>query len=42
MADEIAAKIGIVADSEYRIRSALLYILSQARRRGICICRKKF
>lgn len=34
MADEIAAKIGIVADSEYRIRSALLYILSQASAQG--------
>ncbi len=34
MADEIAAKIGIVADSEYRVRSALLYILSQASAQG--------
>lgn len=34
MADEIAQKAGIVADSEFRIRSALLYILSQASAQG--------
>lgn len=34
LADEIAQKIGIVADSGYRIRSALLYILSQASAQG--------
>lgn len=34
LADEIAQKIGIVADSGYRIRSALLYILSQASVQG--------
>ena len=30
MADEIAAKIGIVADSDFRIKSGILYTLYQA------------
>ncbi len=30
MADEIAAKIGVLADSEYRIRSGIIYTLQQA------------
>lgn len=34
MADEIAAKLGIHADSEFRIRSAVLYTLSQASAEG--------
>ena len=29
MADEIAAKIGIVADSDFRIKSGILYTLYQ-------------
>lgn len=33
-ADEIASKIGIHVDSEYRIRSGLMYILSQAGAEG--------
>ncbi len=35
-ADEIAAKIGIHTDSDYRIRSGLLYVLSQASGEGHC------
>lgn len=34
MADEIARKIGIVADSDYRIRSGLLYCLQQSINNG--------
>ena len=34
MADEIAARIGIHTDSDYRIRSGLLYILLQATAEG--------
>lgn len=33
-ADEIASKIGIHVDSEYRIRSGMLYVLSQAGAEG--------
>ena len=33
-ADEIAQRIGIRADSEYRIRSGLLYVLAQASGEG--------
>ncbi|MEE8835998.1 MAG: ATP-dependent RecD-like DNA helicase [Eubacteriales bacterium] len=33
-ADEIAAKVGISRDSEFRIRSAILYVLSQASGEG--------
>lgn len=34
IADEIAAKIGIHTDSDYRIRSGLLYVLLQAMQEG--------
>lgn len=34
MADEIAAKIGVLADSEYRIRSGIVYTLLQASAEG--------
>ena len=34
IADEIASRVGIRADSEYRIRSGLLYALSQASAQG--------
>ena len=34
MADEIAAKIGIVADSDFRIKSGILYTLYQATANG--------
>ncbi|MCI1721624.1 MAG: ATP-dependent RecD-like DNA helicase [Lachnospiraceae bacterium] len=34
MADEIASKIGIESDSEYRIRSGLLYVLNAAAAEG--------
>lgn len=34
IADEIASKIGIHTDSDYRIRSALLYVLGQASGEG--------
>ena len=34
IADEIASRIGIHTDSDYRIRSGLLYVLLQATRRG--------
>lgn len=34
IADEIASKVGIRVDSEFRIRSGLLYILSQAGAQG--------
>ena len=34
IADEIAARIGILPDSDYRIRSGLLYILTQASAEG--------
>lgn len=34
IADEIASKIGIHTDSDYRIRSALLYVLLQATQEG--------
>lgn len=36
MADELAARIGIHADSEYRIRSGILYSLFQAVGEGNC------
>lgn len=36
IADEIAARAGIHTDSDYRIRSGLLYVLSQAVREGHC------
>ncbi len=36
IADEIAAKIGIRADSDYRIKSGLLYTLQQAGGEGHC------
>ena len=36
IADEIAAKIGIHTDSDYRIRSGVLYILLQATGEGHC------
>lgn len=36
MADELAAKIGIQADSDYRIRSGILYTLLQAAGEGSC------
>ena len=36
IADEIAAKIGIHTDSDYRIRSGLLYVLLQAGAEGHC------
>ena len=35
-ADEIAARLGIHADSDYRIRSGTLYVLSQASGEGHC------
>ena len=34
IADEIAAKSGILADSSYRIKSAMLYVLSQSLNNG--------
>ena len=36
IADEIAAKVGIHTDSDYRIRSGLLYTLQQAGAEGHC------
>lgn len=36
MADELAAKIGIHTDSDYRIRSGILYVLMQAVGEGHC------
>ncbi|MCI9143908.1 MAG: ATP-dependent RecD-like DNA helicase [Lachnospiraceae bacterium] len=36
MADELAARIGIHADSEYRIRSGIIYVLLQAVGEGNC------
>ena len=36
IADEIASKIGIHTDSDYRIRSGLLYVLQQAGTEGHC------
>lgn len=36
IADEIASKIGICADSDYRIRSGILYTLQQAGGEGHC------
>ena len=36
MADELAARIGVRADSEYRIRSGILYTLMQAVGEGNC------
>lgn len=36
MADELAAKIGIHTDSDYRIRSGILYVLLQAVGEGHC------
>jgi len=41
MADEIAGKIGIHADSDYRIRSGILYTLSQASGEGNVYLPKK-
>ncbi len=40
-ADEIAAKIGIHTDSDYRIRSGILYALSQAGAEGHCYLPEK-
>ncbi len=34
IADEIASRIGIHTDSDYRIRSGILYVLSQAMAEG--------
>ncbi len=36
LADEIAAKTGFHADSDYRIRSGILYVLTQAGAEGHC------
>ncbi|MDE6907786.1 MAG: ATP-dependent RecD-like DNA helicase, partial [Lachnospiraceae bacterium] len=36
MADELAARVGVRADSEYRIRSGILYTLMQAVGEGNC------
>lgn len=36
MADELAARTGIHADSEYRVRSGVLYVLQQAVSEGNC------
>ncbi len=36
-ADEIASKIGIHTDSDYRIRSGLFYTLQQAVGEGACV-----
>lgn len=36
LADEIASKIGIHTDADYRIRSGILYVLSQAGAEGHC------
>lgn len=36
LADEIASKIGIHTDADYRIRSGILYVLSQAGTEGHC------
>lgn len=39
-ADEIASKIGIHTDSDYRIRSGIVYVLSQAAQEGHCYLEK--
>ena len=36
IADEIASKVGIHTDSDYRIRSAVIYVLSEASGEGHC------
>ena len=41
IADEIAGRIGILPDSDYRIRSGLLYILTQASAEGHVYLPKK-
>ena len=40
-ADEIAGRIGIHMDSDYRIRSGMMYTLSQAAGKAMCIFRKR-
>lgn len=40
IADEIAARLGILMDSDYRVRSGLLYVLSQAGAEGHCFLPK--
>ena len=41
IADEIAAKVGIFTDSDYRIRSGLFYACSRRRETAIHICRRR-
>ena len=38
IADEIASRAGILADSDFRIRSGILYVLQQAAMEGTSIC----
>lgn len=42
IADEIARKMGINPDSEYRLRSVLIYVLTMAVGRDICICQRRY
>ena len=42
IADEIASRVGIHTDSDFRIRSGLLYVLQQASQEGTSICRSRF
>lgn len=41
MADEIASKVGIFTDSDFRIKSGILYTLLQASANGHTYCRRK-
>ena len=36
-ADEIAVRVGILPDSEYRVRGGLFYVLTEAARGGTCL-----
>ena len=42
IADEIAHRIGIHQDSDFRLRSGIIYVLQQAAQEGIHICRSPF
>ncbi len=41
IADEIAGRVGILADSEYRIKSGVLYVMQQAVQEGHCYLPKE-
>ena len=41
IADEIAGRIGIHTDSDYRIRSGMMYIFYRHQERGMCIFLRK-